>query len=142
MSKIRIYSKKAFAIGPGAQQGNPEIELFVTVPNAFQDMPEKYMNDPTFKLACSVGDITVINKVAQVASAAVVNTDFDEEDEPKAKDNEKLISEFYEKVKAMNAEEVKKLCEEYNAEFNGDDKLKENKKRLMEAYKLTLDSDN
>lgn len=142
MSKIRIYSKKAFAIGPGAQQGNPEIELFVTVPNAFQDMPEKYMNDPTFKLACSVGDITVINKVAQVASAAVVNTDFDEEDEPKTKDNEKLISEFYEKVKAMNAEEVKKLCEEYNAEFNGDDKLKENKKRLMEAYKLTLDSDN
>lgn len=142
MSKIRIYSKKAFAIGPGAQQGNPEIELFVTVPNAFQDMPDKYMNDPTFKLACSVGDITVINKVAQVASAAVVNTDFDEEDEPKAKDNEKLISEFYEKVKAMNAEEVKKLCEEYNAEFNGDDKLKENKKRLMEAYKLTLDSDN
>ena len=40
MSTIRIFSKKAFAFGPGAVQGSDVIENFVTVPGTFQDMPE------------------------------------------------------------------------------------------------------
>ena len=69
---IRIYSKKAFSIGPGANRVDGSVENFVTTPMAFQDMPEKYKDDPTFKLAVSCGDITVIEKKAAVPSAAIV----------------------------------------------------------------------
>ena len=51
MSTMRIFSKKRFAIGPGAIRGTDKIELFVTNPGTFQDMPEKYKDDATFKLA-------------------------------------------------------------------------------------------
>lgn len=142
MSKIRIYSKKAFAIGPGAQRGNPEIELFNTVPNSFQDMPEAYKDDPTFKLAVSVGDITIVNSTPVIGNSGAPVIDTSKFDDEPIVDKDKLIEEFYEKVKAMNSEEVYEQCTKYNAEFIKDEKLKENKKRLMEAYKLSLDSDN
>lgn len=137
MSKIRIYSKKAFDIGPGADRETSEIESFLTVPGSFQEMPDKYLNDPTFKLAVQCGDIVVMNDapVAPVSPIAPENTKVEEEE---GDDNDKLIDEYYEKVKTMNADEVQKECNKYNATFVKEDKLKENKKRLMEAYKLSL----
>ena len=140
MSKIRIYSKKAFAIGPGAQQGNPVIESFVTVPMAFQDMPEEYVNDPTFKAAVKAGDITVIEHkaVAPVTPVTAAGTTPVEV----ASNATDPVSEYYEKVKGMNKEEVKAECEKYNAEFVESDKLKDNKKRLMEAFKLSISEED
>lgn len=139
MSKIRIYSKKAFAIGPGAQQGNPVIDSFVTVPMAFQDMPEQYVNDPTFKAAVKAGDITVIEHKAVVPVAPVTTTGTSPVEA--ASNATDPVSEYYEKVKGMNKEEVKAECEKYNAEFVESDKLKDNKKRLMEAFKLSISED-
>lgn len=137
MSKIRIYSKKSFDIGPGAQRGNPEIESFLTVPGSFQDMPDKYYNDPTFQAAIKCGDIVIMENKPTVSNVNVDTSNF--EDEPVNKvDTDKLIKEFYEKVKTMNADEVQAECSKYDAEFVKEDKLKENKKRLMEAYKLSL----
>lgn len=137
MSKIRIYSKKAFDIGPGADRETSEIESFLTVPGSFQEMPDKYLNDPTFKLAVQCGDIVVMNDapVVTVAPTAPTTTKVEEEEDA---DNDKLINEYYEKVKTMNADEVQEECNKYNATFVKEDKLKENKKRLMEAYKLSL----
>ena len=131
---IRIYSKKAFSIGPGANRVDGSVENFITTPMAFQDMPEKYKDDPTFKLAVSCGDITVIEKKATVSSASVVEPE-NEEDEATESD---AVEKFYEELRGKKAEEVKELAEKYGAEFIPSDKLSMNKKRVFEAYKLSI----
>lgn len=130
MSTIRIYSKKAFAIGPGAQRGTTEIESFVTRPGTFQEMPAKYENDPTFKLAVKSGDITVI-----VNSTAEKQTDGS-----KANINDKagMTEEqaFYAELKGMSIGDTYKLAEEkYGLTPENNEKLGAFKKRIMQAYK-------
>ena len=66
MSTIRIYSKAAFAIGEGATRDGG-IDQFITVPRSFQDMPEKYVTDKTFKSAVSAGLIITILRLLEVA---------------------------------------------------------------------------
>ncbi len=134
MSTIRIFSKKAFAIGPGASRDGNGVEQFVTVPNAIQDMPEKYSDDPTFKLACSVGDIQVMNTNVSVNIPAVTSEkSFDDEN---SKDDS--VEQFYEELKTKSKDEVKELAKKYNAEFIESDKLSLNKKRVFEAYKIFI----
>ena len=134
---IRIYSKKAFSIGPGANRVDGSVENFITTPMAFQDMPEKYKDDPTFKLAVSCGDITVIEKKVAIPSDIIVEPE-NEEDEATESD---AVEKFYEELRGKKAEEVKELAEKYGAEFIPDDKLSMNKKRVFEAYKLSIDNE-
>ena len=139
MSTIRLRSRACLAIGPGASRDGKVIDTFYTVPGAFQDMDERYMEDPTFKAAVDSGDIQIMTAKPQVAvdvphvEAASVDSDANASADP--------IEEYKEKVKAMSAEEVASECEKYGAEFINSDKLKDNKRRLMEAFKLSI-SDN
>lgn len=136
MSTIRIYSKAAFSFGPGAQQGTDVIDSFVTVPGAFQDIPEKYTQDPTFKRAVQFHEVEIIEKKTFVQANKV-------EDETTAEDeNEDVtvvdpVEKFYEELKGMNKEQTAELAKKYGAEFVEGDALKMNKKRVMEAYKLS-----
>ena len=129
---IRIFSKRSFAIGPGAQQGNPEIESFITVPGSFQDMPEKYVDDPTFKLAVKAGEITVINNTSVGKKL--------ENDEQKAEVNDQAsmseLEAFYEELKVKNREDTIELGDKFGLTINDNEKLGAFKKRIMEAYKL------
>ena len=127
---IRIYSKKAFSIGPGANRIDGSVENFITTPMAFQDMPEKYKEDPTFKVAVSCGDITVIEKKATVSSASVVEPENEEDKEDEATESD-AVEKFYEELRGKKAEEVKELAEKYGAEFIPSDKLSMNKKRVF-----------
>lgn len=133
MSTIRIFSKRAFAIGPGASRDG-SIDSFITVPNAIQDMPDKYESDKTFRHAVECGDIQIMNASVAVASASVDKT-FDDSENESSVDP---VEEFYESLKIKNKEEVKKLAEEYGAEYIETDKLSQNKKRVFEAYKLSV----
>lgn len=137
---IRIYSKKAFSIGPGANRIDGSVENFITTPMAFQDMPEKYKDDPTFKLAVSCGDITVIEKKATVSSASIIEPENEEDKEDEATESD-AVEKFYEELRGKKAEEVKELAEKYGAEFIPSDKLSMNKKRVFEAYKLSIDDE-
>lgn len=137
MSTIRIYSKAAFAFGPGAQQGTDVIDSFVTVPGAFQDMPEKYTQDPTFKRAVQFHEVEIIEKktFVQVNKA---------ENEATVEDGNKddtvvdPVEKFYEELKGMNKEQTAEIAKKYGAEFVEGDALKMNKKRVMEAYKFSI----
>lgn len=139
MSTIRIYSKAAFAFGPGAQQGTDVIDSFVTVPGAFQDMPEKYTQDPTFKRAVQFHEVEIIEKKAfvqaQQVKAEVETTAKDENEDDTTVDP---VEKFYEELKGMNKEQTAELAKKYGAEFVEGDALKMNKKRVMEAYKLFI----
>ena len=134
MSTIRIFSKRAFAIGPGASRDG-SIDSFITVPNAIQDMPDKYESDKTFRHAVECGDIQIMNAPVAVASASVSDKTFDDSENVSSVDP---VEEFYESLKIKNKEEVKKLAEEYGAEYIETDKLSQNKKRVFEAYKLSV----
>ena len=126
---IRIFSKKSFAIGPGAARGTTEVDYFVTKPNAFQDMPDKYVNDRMFKMAVKAGDITIIG------SEKVENVEAKNE----AKVEEKVMSEeeaFYEELKAMSLEDATTLAEEkYGITPKNGETVSKLKKRIMAAYK-------
>ena len=128
---IRIYSKKSFAIGPGAQQGTAEIDCFITVPMAFQDMPEKYQDDPTFKLAVKAGEITVINNNKDVEVKPV--------EEEKVIEEVNKFDEYKESLKMMKREQLKKEAKKFNIDFIEDDTLAQNRKRIFEAYKLSVE---
>ena len=138
MSNIRIYSKAAFAIGEGAtRDGN--IDQFVTVPRSFQDMPEKYVTDATYLAAVKAGMIIPYSNAAPVIPATPVEEDkFEDEEADKIKAQ---IDAFKAELKTKNYNEVKELAEKYGAEFVNSDKLGENKKRVFEAFKLTLTSE-
>ena len=137
---IRIYSKKAFSIGPGANRVDGSVENFITTPMAFQDMPEKYKDDPTFKLAVSCGDITVIEKKVAIPSGIITEPENEEDKEDEATESD-AVEKFYEELRGKKAEEVKELAEKYGAEFIPSDKLSMNKKRVFEAYKLSIDDE-
>lgn len=152
MSKIKIYSKKAFAFGEGANR-NGEVDMFVTVPNAFQEMPEKYTTDPTYRLAVVCGDVIPYPNTPVVPVSPVSNNDTDvvttNEDEVQESNGdegsptdevsaEAVIEEFYETLKIANKHDTQKYAKQYGAEFIETDSLKENKKRVMEAFKLSL----
>lgn len=156
MDTIRIFSKKTFAIGPGAQRGTSEIEYFQTVPLSFQDMPAKYQNDPTFLAAVRAGEIQVVEKATIVATdkpapkakpdttpaptpavPQASTPDTDDEDE-----NEMTEEEYKAALKNMDKDKVREEAKKYNAEFIEDDKLGNNKKRVLEAYKLSLSKED
>lgn len=139
MSTIRIYSKAAFAFGPGAQQGTDVIDSFVTVPGSFQDMPEKYTQDPTFKRAVQFHEVEIIEKKAFV-QAQQTKVEVETETENKNEDDTVVdpVEKFYEELKGMNKEQTAEIAKKYGAEFVEGDALKMNKKRVMEAYKLSI----
>lgn len=123
---IRIFSKAAFQFGPGANR-NGDIDSFITVPGTFQDMPDKYKDDKTFKLALKCGMVNVIdNKAAQVIAEETTTSSVDIDP----------IKAYYEKLKMMNANEVSIEAEKYSVIYNKNDKLSETKKKVFEAYKL------
>ena len=139
MSTIRIYSKAAFAFGPGAQQGTDVIDSFVTVPGAFQDMPEKYTQDPTFKRAVQFHEVEIIEKKAFVqAQQTKVEVETETKNENEDYTAVDPVEKFYEELKGMNKEQTAELAKKYGAEFVEGDALKMNKKRVMEAYKLSI----
>lgn len=142
MSTIRIFSKKAFAFGPGAQHGTDVIDHFITVPGTFQDMPECYQNDLTFKEACKCGEVEVVRVNAH---SVVPENKVEEKAEVPADENkidvEAEVKKFYEDLKTKSATETEELAKKYGADFVEDDQLKINKKRVLEAYKISLTED-
>ena len=143
MSTIRIFSKKAFAFGPGAQHGTDVIDHFITVPGTFQDMPEHYQNDLTFKEACKCGEVEVVRVNARsVVPENKVEAKTEDESVAHVEENEidveAEVKKFYEDLKTKSATETKELAKKYGADFVEDDQLKINKKRVLEAYKISL----
>ena len=143
MSTIRIFSQQAFAFAPCAQHGTDVIDHFITVPGTLPDMPEHYQNDLTFKEACKCGEVEVVRVNARaVVSENKVEEKTEDESETHVEENEidveSEVKKFYEDLKTKSATETKELAKKYGADFVEDDQLKINKKRVLEAYKISL----
>ena len=147
---MRIYSKQAFLIGPGyCKNGNTE-EVFKTVPFSFQDMPDKFAVDNTFKAAVKAGLIIPYESAPVVNVNPPVKNDVDEEktdsefeaSSSEHKEQLESIEDFYTNLKTKGKDETQALAEKYGAEFIKDAKLSENKKRVFEAYKIYFEEHN
>ena len=128
METIRIYAKKAFAIGPGAQRGTSDIDSFITVPGAFQELPAKYQDDPTYRLAVSAGDIVVVDGKADEAELAGAPTGA----EPPAQTEEEA---FAAALKYLKSDKVNDLAEQYGVTIEDGDDLQGIKAKILTAYK-------
>ena len=137
MGKMRILSKKAFALGPGASRDGKAIEQFITVRGAIQEVDAAYKNDPTFLLAVKAGEIIVMNEDISLDANKVVEAKAVVSEEPVDLVKE-AVMKYKEELKAMNAEQVREAADKYGAQFNAEDQLRVNKKRVLEAYKLSL----
>lgn len=127
---MRIYSKAAFQLGPGANKSG-DIDSFITVPNAFQDMPDRFANDKTFKLAVKCGMVTVINNEAKQVEV--------ENNEDKASNVDiDPVKQYYEKLKTMNKEDVASEADKLGIKVDMSEKFSEVKKKVFEAYKLSI----
>lgn len=143
---MRIFAKKAYALGPGAKPHSTEIDQIVTVPMAFMDIPDEYVNDTMFKMAVKSGNITVIESkpiipVDYKEETEHVEEEIAEEEETEHAEESHDVDPFEEFKNTLNLakkDEVIKLAEEYGAEFIESDRLKENKKRVYEAYKIKM----
>ena len=62
---MRIFSKKTFAIGPGKTRNSAGIDLFYTVPGAFQELPDRYSGDATLQAALAAGEIILVTSQNQ-----------------------------------------------------------------------------
>lgn len=128
---VRIFSKKTFGLGPGAQKDGT-VDILRTVVNGFMDVPEKYTQCKIWDMAVASGDITIIedksmqDKVAKEALAKKAEVVA----EPDARE------EFAAKVKAMKKEEAIKQAEELNVVLTGDEKIADIKKKIMAAYDM------
>lgn len=129
---VRIYSKKAFQFGPGANRTTGEIDCFVTVPNSFQDMPERFTQDPLFILATKCGDVSVINTHRDEVKAEVNHTD-------SHVDTIDPVAKYKEKLQTMNREETFAEGTKLDVEPIEGEKLGQYKKRIYEAYKLSIE---
>lgn len=131
MEKVRILSKKAFAFGPGASRDGKTVDQFVTVPGAIQEIPKQYTKEKLFQLAVKEGSVVLMEGKVQIGTP----TFRDVEPVVEEKSPEEELKEM---LKGMSKAEVKDLAKKYGAEFDEESKLSENKKRVLEAYKLTL----
>ena len=133
---MRILSKKSFALGQGANPITGTVEEFVTVRGAIQEIPDNLANDRMFKMAVSAGDIVVMSAPIQVSTPIVEKKEETKEEEKEIEFDP--ITNFKEKLKTMSKENAKLEAEKYGAEWIEDDQLKNNKKRIFEAFKLSL----
>lgn len=127
---VRIFSKQAFQFGTGADKLTGDIDCFVTVPGTFQDMPEKYLNDKTFILAEKCGCVSVIkSRESEIAAENSVVTQADNYDPTKS---------YYDKLKVMDRDSAIEEGKKYGVTYNDSEKLGAFKKRVFEAYKISL----
>lgn len=123
---VRIFSKKAFGLGPGAQKDGT-VDMIVTVVNGFMDIPEKYTHCRMFELAVQEGSITVIENKQhqQQVEANAHKTPVVEEHE-----------DFAEEVKGMKKTEVIAKAKELGVMFDETEKLSDIRRKVVEAYKM------
>lgn len=127
---VRIFSKKTFGLGDGARKDGT-VDIFRTVVNGFQDVPDQYTKCKIFEMAVASGDITIIDdksKQDEVARKAMAE-----------KPAEVVIDEhkaFEDEVKAMNKQQVLAKAQEMGVFLTGNEKVAEIKRKVIAASQM------
>lgn len=134
---MKIFAKRAFDLGTGINKYTGEINSCVTVPMAFSEIPDEKINHPLFKLAVAEGSIIVVNdkEKQKNVESSLEKGEFKNNT---TKENMTTIEEYYELLKSKNREEVLKEAERLNVYLTGDESNNLLKKKVFEAYKISL----
>lgn len=127
---MQIFSKGSYQFGPGHKKDG-SVEKFVTSPKAFQDMPEKFADDPLFKDCVKLGLVRIAGKPTVEEVETVIN---DNEVDPKQAE----LEEIYVNIKSMDIEQLVSTAEELGLSLTGDEKAKELRKIIYSARKKEI----
>ena len=125
---MQIFSKAAFSFGPGLKKDGTS-ERFTTIPNVFQDMPDKFSDDPLFKDCVKLGLVQIVSGLKVVEKAAPAPEPVADE-VPSAADE---LSEFEATLKGTKKSDLITMAEEVGINLTGDETAKDLRKILYEA---------
>lgn len=128
---MKIFSKKAFAIGEGVTQSNPDGTCFVTQAGAFHTIPDDFANDPMLKAAVAEGSIIIMDG----KSDSKVENDFVDNSNVKEVTPKTEEEAFYEELKVKSRDEAIKMAEEMGIKLEGNEKTGKIKSLVMNAYR-------
>lgn len=129
---MRIYSKKAFAIGEGVTKADPTGKCIITVPGTFQTIPDELHSDPMLVAAMNEGSIVLVDSqekqkvVESTETAGSVVTGGDGGNDEQA---------FYEELKTKTKDEAIAMAEDFGLKLTGDESAKKIKQMVMTAYR-------
>lgn len=129
---MKIFSKKAFAIGEGITQANPNGTCIVTQPGGFQTIPDEMINDPMLKAAVAEGSILIVDNERDAVKAENNFVDNSNVNEITPQSEEQA---FYEELKVKTREDAVKMAEEMGIKLEGNEKTGKIKSLIMNAYR-------
>ena len=121
---MKIFSKKAFAIGEGITQANPNGTCIVTQPGGFQTIPDEMISDPMLKAAVAEGSIVIVDNERDAVKAENNFVDNSNVNEVTPQSEEQA---FYEELKVKTRDDAVKL--------EGTEKTGKIKSLIMNAYR-------
>lgn len=121
---MQIFAKGSFSFGPGLKKDGTT-EKFVTVPNVFMDMPDKFANDPLFQDCVKYGLVR-----ATGFESNAIETDFSDVDPKQAE-----LEEKFAQLKAMDIDQLVSKAEELEIHLTGNEKAKEIRRMIFAYYK-------
>lgn len=129
---MKIFSKKAFAIGEGITQANPTGTCIVTQPGGFQTIPDAMANDPMLKAAIAEGSIVIVDsKETEVK----VSNDFVDNSNVKEINPKSEEEAFYEELKLKSRDDAIKMAEDMGIKLEGTEKTGKIKSLIMNAFR-------
>ena len=125
---MQIFSKAAFSFGPGLKKDGTS-ERFTTIPNVFQDMPDKFSDDALFKDCVKLGLVQIVSGL-KVVEKSVPEPAPVVDEVPSSSDE---LSEFEATLKGTKKADLIAIAEDAGIHLTGDETVKDLRKVLYEA---------
>ena len=124
---MKIFSKKAFAIGEGVTQANPMGTCIVTQPGGFQTIPDSMAKDPMLQAAIAV--------IVDNENKSKIENDFVDNSNVKEVTPKSEEEAFYEELKLKSRDEAIKMAEDMDIKLEGTEKTGKIKSLIMNAFR-------
>lgn len=128
---MKIFSKKAFAIGEGVTQANPIGTCIVTQPGGFQTIPDSMAKDPMLQAAIAEGSIVIVDN----ENKSKIENDFVDNSNVKEVTPKSEEEAFYEELKLKSRDEAIKMAEDMDIKLDGTEKTGKIKSLIMNAFR-------
>lgn len=128
---MKIFSKKAFAIGEGVTRANPMGTCIVTQPGGFQTISDSMANDPMLQAAIAEGSILIVDN----ENKSKIENDFVDNSNVKEVTPKSEEEAFYEKLKLKSRDEAIKMAEDMDIKLEGTEKTGKIKSLIMNAFR-------
>lgn len=133
---MQIFAKGTYALGPGLEKSGTKIDYFITKPNVFDEMPDKYANCSLFKDCVKYGLIRI---VGDRKTEKEIEADFEDHAEPDINSEKQVkLEEAFISIRDMSKEELIFTANEMGLGISGDETAKQLRKLVYAGKKKEL----